>query len=125
MKCRHDRHIQSRQQRQDIRTGIAAENSELMLERHDIEVSGVEHIGGVRVVLQLLIVDLDSHDRGILVALPDVIHRDDERLRGGTRQRHRVLQIVGERRDSAATWERVPDECKTDGWDHNRTSRGG
>jgi hypothetical protein len=45
----------------------------------------------------------------------------DDALRFGMRERDSVLQVSGERRDSAATWKRIPDECETDRWGHNRT----
>ncbi len=67
MQRRHDRHVQPRQQRQDVRTGVAAKDAELVLQRYDIEVARIEDVSGVRVVLQLLVIDLDSHDWWILV----------------------------------------------------------
>ena len=39
---RHDRHVELRQQRQDVTARLAAEYSELVLEADDIELSAIE-----------------------------------------------------------------------------------
>ena len=81
MKRRHNRHIQSRQQRQHVRAGIATENAELMLQRYRIELTTIQDFSSVSVVLQFLIVDLDADDWWVVVGLTAVIHCNDNRLR--------------------------------------------
>ena len=42
---RDDRHGQPRQQRQDVAAGLAAEDAELVLQRDDVELAGVQEVG--------------------------------------------------------------------------------
>ena len=42
---RDDRHGQPRQQRHDVAAGLAAEYAELMLQRYDVVMAGIQEVG--------------------------------------------------------------------------------
>ena len=58
--------------------GRSAENSELVLERNDIHVAGVQEDGRAPVRIQVLLLDLEADDVRILIAPLDVVHRHRE-----------------------------------------------
>jgi hypothetical protein len=118
-----ERYVQSREQRQHVSTGLTAEDAELMLEGYDVESTGVQDVRRVRVVLHLLILDLRTNDVRIVVCLAVIRHRNDCGL--DIEIRDGLLQIVGERSNSAAPRKRVTDERHTNSSGHDRTSKGG
>ena len=60
-----DRHGQPREQRQDVAAGLAAEDAEFVLQRDDVELPGVQEVGGAPVILDpLAVVDLQPHGGG-------------------------------------------------------------
>ena len=80
MQRRDDRHGQARQQLQDMGPGVAAENSEFVLQTDDVEPAGVEKRGGADILLDAAILDLQRDRSRIVIGLIVVGHRHDAGL---------------------------------------------
>ena len=63
-----DRRFQFAQQRQQVAAGRSAEDSELVLDRDDVHVAGVQEVGGAPVRTQILLLNLEANGFRILVA---------------------------------------------------------
>jgi hypothetical protein len=77
---RDDRHGQARQQFQDMSPGVAAENSEFVLQADDIEPPGVEKRCGADILLDAAVLDLQCDRSRIVISLIVVGHRHDAGL---------------------------------------------
>ena len=77
VKRRDDRHGKAGEQRDDMAAGFAAENSEFMLERNDVESCLIQELGGLDIIIDRLIVDLNMDVRRIVVAAAMIRHGDD------------------------------------------------
>ena len=64
VKCRDDRHFEARQELDDIAAGLAAEDSVLVLKADDVEARRVQELGGVNIVVDRFVVDLEAHAGG-------------------------------------------------------------
>ncbi len=93
--------------------GRPAENSELVLERDNVHVAGVQEVGGAPVRFQILLLNLEANDVRIPIAPLDVIDRHREAAALGLVRRHRPQQ-VGCKRGNAAFARQVVAE-KRDG----------
>ena len=102
MQRRDDRHGQARQQRHDVLAGLAAENAEFVLQRHDLEPAAVQEIGRPNIVFDTSVVDLKADGGRIVIDLTMIGHGDDGGFEIRTRVGDGVLQIGGECRDSAS-----------------------
>ena len=65
---------------EDMGAGVAAENAEFMLEGNDVELARVQNVGGARVVLYSVVIDLEANDGWIVVGVTMVGHRHDRSL---------------------------------------------
>ena len=63
-----DRRFQFAQQRQQVAAGRPAENSELVLDRDNVHVAGVQEVGGAPVRIQVLLLNLEANDVRIPIA---------------------------------------------------------
>ncbi len=113
MKRRDERHIQPRQQRHDVMSGLSAEDAELVLQARDLELPGVQEVSGPRIVLYVFVADLHADGGRIVVSAAAVVHGCNGGFRAGKRLGNRLLQIGGERGDSAAARQRIADKCQT------------
>ena len=81
MERRHHRHGETRQQRENVGAGFAAENSELMLQAHGVEPAGIQEIRRTHVLFDIVVLDLETDRRRIIVGLTVIGHRHDAGLR--------------------------------------------
>ena len=77
---RHHRHGETRQQFEDVGAGLATENSEFVLQAHGVEPAGVEEIRRARVLVDIVVLDLQGDRRGIIIGLTVIGHRHDASL---------------------------------------------
>jgi hypothetical protein len=63
VKSCHDRHFEAHQQRDDMASGFATENSELVLEADDIEAFRNQSFRRAYIILTVLVGDLKPEDR--------------------------------------------------------------
>ena len=80
MERRHHRHGEARQQREDVGAGFAAENSEFVLQANGVEPAGVQEVGRAHVLFDIVVLDLQSDRRRIVVGLTVIGHRHDAGL---------------------------------------------
>ena len=85
-----DRRFQFAQQGQQVAAGRSAEDSELVLDRDNVHVAGVQEVGGAPVRIQILLLNLEANDVRILIAALDVIDRHREASASGMPRRHRL-----------------------------------
>ena len=81
MERRHHRHGEARQQHEDVGAGFAAENSEFVLQAYGVEPAGVEEIRRAHVLFDIVVLDLETNRRRIIVGLTVIGHRHDAGLR--------------------------------------------
>ncbi len=93
--------------------GRPAEDSELVLDRDNVHVAGVQEVGGAPVRAKVLLLNLEANDVRILIAPIDVIDRHREALALGMPRCHGLKQ-VGCKRGNAAFARQVVAE-KRDG----------
>ncbi len=106
---RDNRHRQARQQLEDVGAGVAAENSELVLQTDDVEPAGIQEGRGAHIFFDAVIPDLQGDRSGIIIGLTVVGHRHDRGLKIRPRGRYRAFQVGREGCDSAAAWQRIAD----------------
>ncbi len=80
MQRRHHRHGEARQQRKDVGAGFATENSEFVLQAHGVEPAGVQKVCRARILFDIVVLDLQSDRRGIIIGLTVIGHRHDAGL---------------------------------------------
>ena len=80
VQCRDHRHGQARQQFEDVGTGVAAENPEFVLQADDVKSTSVQRSRGARILLNVVVPDLQSNRRRIVIGLVVVGHRHDAGL---------------------------------------------
>src|ERR1039458_2162952 len=81
--------------------GRAAENSELVLQRDNVHIAGVEEGGGLPVRFQILPVNLEASHLRILIAPLDVSDGHREAAALGMPRCHSLQEVGGERRNAA------------------------
>ena len=81
MERRHHRHRETRQQHEDVGAGFAAENSEFVLQAHGVEPAGVQEIRRTHVLFDIVVLDLETDRRRIIIGLTVIGHRHDAGLR--------------------------------------------
>ena len=102
--------------------GRSAEDSELVLDRHNVHLAGVQEVGGAPVRTQVLLLNLEANDVRIPIAALDVIDRHREASAFRMARRHRSQQ-VGRKRGDAAFARQVVAE-KRDGSNAGLSSHG-
>ena len=113
MKGCDNRHFQPRQKLGDIPTSFPAEDSILMLEANDVEALLVQEFGGLNILADRFVVDLEENCRRILIGVTRVRHGDDPGLQLRAIERDRSMKIMGKGRDAAATGQMIADERNT------------
>ncbi len=109
----HHGHGETQQQHEDVGAGVAAENSELVLQAYGIEPASIEKVRSAQIVFEVVVPDLQSDRGGVIVSLTVIGHRHDAGLRFRTRIRDRLLQVCGEGGNPAAARKRIADESDT------------
>ena len=99
----------------DVSTGLAAENPILMLKANDVEPRCVQEIGGLRITVDRLVVDLEPHGRRIVIGAARIVHGNDTGLQIRPGCRNRPMQIMGEGGDAAAARKMIADEAQRAG----------
>ena len=110
MQRRDDRHPQVAQQREDVAARRAAVNAVLVLEADDVGVAEVEKVGRAAIRVEVLLCELETHLRRVLVALGHVVDRDDAAVDRRILSRDSAAQIGGEGGDAALARQVVADE---------------
>ena len=116
-------HRQPLQQRQDVLACLAAEDAELVLQADRVEPSCIDVRCCCHVVGEYVLPDLTTNRRRIVVGAIAVGHGND---RGNDRRNarcDRLLQIRGERRDTAAARQRIADKGDAPGAAHTWISQ--
>ena len=80
MERRHHRHAEARQQYEDVGAGFATENSEFVLQAHGVEPAGIQEVCCTQVFFDIVVFDLKSDRRRIIVGLTMIGHRHDAGL---------------------------------------------
>ena len=65
---------------EDVVAGFAAENSELVLQANGVEPAGIQEICRTHVFFDIVVLDLESDRRGIIIGLTMIGHRHDAGL---------------------------------------------
>src|SRR5688572_24948625 len=94
-----DRHFEAGQQLKDVSAGLAAKNPVFVLQANDVEMPLVQKLGGLHVLLDRFVVDLEAHGRRIVVAVASVRHRDDASFQFRANGRDRLMKVMGKGRD--------------------------
>jgi hypothetical protein len=94
-----------------VTAGVAAENAEFMLKRNNLEPAVVQELCRTNIVLRLIVVDLKSNRRRIVIGLAVVGHRDDDRLQIRPRRSDSLLKVGRERGYATPARQRIADEC--------------
>ena len=113
MKGCDNRHFQPRQKLGDIPASFPAEDSILVLEANDVEALLVQEFGGLNILADRFVVDLEENCRRILISVARVRHGDDPGLQLRAIERDRSMKIMGKGRDAAATGQMIADERNT------------
>src|ERR1700722_698857 len=101
---------------------FTTENSEFVRQTNRVEAAGVQEIGGARIRVNIVGLDLQSNRRRIIVNLAMIGHGYDAGLERGVRSRDGLLKVGCESSDPAAAGERIADEGDTADRRHDRTS---
>jgi hypothetical protein len=102
---RDDWHPQLREKRDDLASGLAPEYPELVLQAEDVEALSIQKVRGSCVILCIVLPDLQSDLRRIVVGLTCVRHGHDGGLDVRACAGDSGLQVGGECRDAAAAWQ--------------------
>jgi hypothetical protein len=95
-----DGHPQFVQQRQHMAAGKSAENAKFVLQANHIHIGDVQKIRRPQVRRQVLLGNLETHFRRIIVSIREVIDRHNETLHRREFRRHGAAQIRCERGDA-------------------------
>ncbi len=76
----HHRHGEARQQHEDVGAGFATENSEFVLQAHGVEPAGIQEVCCMHVFFDIVVLDLKSDRRRIIIGLTVIGHRHDAGL---------------------------------------------
>jgi hypothetical protein len=93
-----------------VAAGRPAEDSELVLDRDNIHVAGVQEVGSPPVRLKILLFNLEANDIRILIAPVDIIDRHREAPAARMPRRHRLKQVGCKRGNAAFARQVVADE---------------
>ena len=88
-----DRRFQFAQQSQQVAAGRSSEDSELVLDRDNVNLAGIQKDGGAPVRTEVLLLNLETNDVRILIVTIDVIDRHRETLALGMPRSHRPKQV--------------------------------
>ena len=106
-----NRRFQFAQQGQQVAAGRSAVDSELVLDRDNVHVAGVQEVGGAPVRTQVLLLNLEANHVRISIAALDVIDRHREASALGMPRRHRSQQVGRKRGDAAFARQVVAEKC--------------
>ena len=79
----HNRHIEARQEFDDVSSRLATEDSILMLQANDLEFLFVEIFGRTNIVVSYLVMDLKADNRRIFVFAAWIGHGHDGTITSG------------------------------------------
>ena len=122
MKRRDDRHGQPRQQGHDVTTCGAAEDAELVLKRDGLEPARIQEHGRTGVIFDLVVFDLKTDSRRVIVGSALIGHRHDAGIDIRTRCGDRLLKMRRECRDPASARQGIPNERETVDPSHDSAS---
>jgi hypothetical protein len=106
----HDRHPQLTQQGEDVAARGPAEDAKLVLHTKGIHPGDVEEIGGAQIRRQILLGDLETDLRRVIVAVLEVVHRHDRTLNGRKRGRDGAAQVRREGGNAAFARQVISEE---------------
>jgi len=104
------RGFQLAQQGHQVAASRSAEDSELVLDRDDIHVAGVEEVGSPPVRAKILFFNLEANEIRILIAPAGIIDRHREAPVARVPRGHRLKQVGCERGNTAFARQVVADE---------------
>ena len=113
MKRRDDRHLEARQQFDNVATRHPAEDPVLMLQRDEIKPGSIEKFRGLQVVIDHVVAKLNPYGAWVVIGPAGVIHGNDAGIQVRPRLRDGSMEIVGEGRDPAAAGQMIADERDT------------
>ena len=82
--------------------GYTAENSEFVLQANRVETAGVQEVGGARISVDIIGLDLQRDRLGIIVDLTVIGHRNNACFERGMRSCDGLLKVGCEGGDPAA-----------------------
>ena len=103
----------TRQEFDDVATGLTAENAVFMLERDDIKARSIQEFGCLAVVFYLFVVNLKAYRRRVVIRATRIGHCDYTGLKVGPGGRNRAVQVMGKRCDTAPAWQIIANEGDT------------
>src|SRR5258708_38345343 len=93
-----------------MRAGFATENSEFVLQADGVEPAGVQEVCCAQVFLDIVVLDLKSDRRRIIIGLTMIGHRHDAGFQVRARCRYRLLQVGRKGCDATAAGPRNADK---------------
>ena len=109
VKGRDDGHFQARQEVEDITAGFPAENSILMLNGYNVEITAIQKCRTADIIIDQFFANLKPHRRWIILRATRVRHRSHASFQIRQRHRNGPMEITGKGSDSTQTWE---DNCR-------------
>jgi CRP-like cAMP-binding protein len=96
-----------------------------MLQTYDLKMFFIEKVGSARVLRQVLVINLQSNSRRIIIGMSMVGHRHYAGIHIYARLGNCLLKVSGKGGDSAAAREGVANECQAVGGSQEETARSG
>src|ERR1035441_361105 len=96
---------------QNMASGVAAEDSILVLQAYHIDVVEVQEFSCVLVRLHLVLVERPPHPGGIIVAFLSVVDRERQQSSRSVFCGNGAAQVRGERGDSTMSGKIISDHC--------------
>src|ERR1035438_464955 len=103
-------HSQFAQECQDVTTGGAAENAELVLQADDVHVVDVEEVRGTQIGRQVLLLNLEANHFRVPVATRNVVDRHGHALTLRMRSRDGRKQVRREGGNAALSGQVIADK---------------
>jgi hypothetical protein len=110
VECRHHRHAQLPQKRQNVGPRASSIDSVLMLEADDVYVADVQEVRCAQIGREVMLFHLESNDVWIRISFGGVVHGDDETLTLRVRRGHRLMQVGSVIRNAAFSRQMIADE---------------
>jgi hypothetical protein len=83
------------------------------LKRYSVESFAVEKLRRPDIIIELVVLNLEAHCRGIVIGMARVRHGNDAGLEIRPSHRDRLMKIMGKCRYAAATRKMIADERYT------------